>query len=675
MMKRGRKIAAALLLAGLAFGISGCMKQDLDEIRKELQEQEERIAALEEWQKSVNSDILSLKSLIEAIEGKDFVTSVKTLEDGTGYVITFANSGDITIKHGEKGDTPIIGAKQDTDGKYYWTVNGEWLPDYENRIPVTGDKGKDAIAPEVRINPSTNEWEISIDNGTTWTSTGVKATGDKGDSFFEYVTVDEESGYIEFKIQGNDAFRIPVSKNRLAFSLGGTALTDLDQVIDISDGDLTYEILGDGAVSARILEGDGWKAGISDKTIEISGKIGEFALLELTLADNGKVIETYRLNLTQSSFTGKGTSAEPYMISSKEELQYLAKQVNSGTSYANQHFLLMQNIDLAGTEIESIGTVRTGAVASGKAFQGTFNGNMHTIYNIKLYTTDEKLAQGLFGFNLGTIENLIIENASIQGMNSQGALAGDNRGTIKNCHVRGNVSIEGSTNIGGLAGTNYKDNETMAATIMNCSVSGNVTVKGTNATNGIGGVVGYNTSGRIIACRFQGKLSATGVVCSMGGIVGYNSTLRKSDESEITACYSHCEFENLPDTPYAGGVAGTNNDFGTNKATACYSIVKASNIKNIGGVCGKTGEFINECYWKKSGTGTYPKYGIDNFYDSYYNPGMISDTNAMPVNGDSWSDAMAAMNEALSKEECEYNYKENNGEDSAIFPLTIEMMP
>ena len=54
---------------------------------------------------------------------------------------------------------------------------------------------------------------------------------------------------------------------------------------------------------------------------------------------------------------------------------------------------------------------------------------------------------------------------------------------------------------------------------------------------------------------------------------------------------------------------------------------------------------------------------------------MISDTNAMPVNGDSWSDAMTAMNEALSKEECEYNYKENNGEDSAIFPLTIEMMP
>ena len=40
-----------------------------------------------------------------------------------------------------------------------------------------GDNGKDAIAPEIRINDETNEWEISKDSGITWLSTGVKATG------------------------------------------------------------------------------------------------------------------------------------------------------------------------------------------------------------------------------------------------------------------------------------------------------------------------------------------------------------------------------------------------------------------------------------------------------------------------------------------------------------------
>ena len=75
--------------------------------------------------------------------------------------------------------------KQDSDGKHYWTVNGEWLLDNGNKMPVTGekgDKGADATAPQVRINTDTNLWEISTDGGKTWTSTGIKATGDKGNT-------------------------------------------------------------------------------------------------------------------------------------------------------------------------------------------------------------------------------------------------------------------------------------------------------------------------------------------------------------------------------------------------------------------------------------------------------------------------------------------------------------
>ncbi len=44
-----------------------------------------------------------------------------------------------------------------------------------------GKDGKDGITPQLRINLETNEWEVSYDNGATWTSLGVKATGDKGD--------------------------------------------------------------------------------------------------------------------------------------------------------------------------------------------------------------------------------------------------------------------------------------------------------------------------------------------------------------------------------------------------------------------------------------------------------------------------------------------------------------
>lgn len=180
---------ACSMVCACMFGLSSCGDDyDDSELRGDIENLEGRITALEEWQKSVNTDIRSLQSLVEALEDKDYVTAVTPLEDGTGYVISFLKSGNVTIKHGEKGEdgtTPVISVKQDSDGKHYWTVNGEWLLDNGNKMPVTGekgDKGADSIAPQVRINKDTNLWEISTDGGKTWTSTGIKATGDKGNT-------------------------------------------------------------------------------------------------------------------------------------------------------------------------------------------------------------------------------------------------------------------------------------------------------------------------------------------------------------------------------------------------------------------------------------------------------------------------------------------------------------
>lgn len=180
---------ACSMVCACMFGLSSCGDDyDDSELRGDIENLDSRITALEEWQKSVNTDIRSLQSLVEALEDKDYVTAVTPLEDGTGYVISFLKSGNVTIKHGEKGEdgtTPVISVKQDSDGKHYWTVNGEWLLDNGNKMPVTGekgDKGADSIAPQVRINKDTNLWEISTDGGKTWTSTGIKATGDKGNT-------------------------------------------------------------------------------------------------------------------------------------------------------------------------------------------------------------------------------------------------------------------------------------------------------------------------------------------------------------------------------------------------------------------------------------------------------------------------------------------------------------
>lgn len=176
---------ACSMVCACMFGLPSCGDDyDDSELRGDIENLDSRITALEEWQKSVNTDIRSLQSLVEALEDKDYVTAVTPLEDGTGYVISFLKSGNVTIKHGEKGEkgengtTPVISVKQDSDGKHYWTVNGEWLLDNGNKMPVTGekgDKGDNGVSGSDGLTPYIG------DNGNWWigtSDTGVKAQGD-----------------------------------------------------------------------------------------------------------------------------------------------------------------------------------------------------------------------------------------------------------------------------------------------------------------------------------------------------------------------------------------------------------------------------------------------------------------------------------------------------------------
>ncbi|WP_300700052.1 leucine-rich repeat protein [uncultured Phocaeicola sp.] len=174
-------------------GLSSCSDDyDDSELRSDIENLEDRITVLEEWQKSVNTDIRSLQSLVTALENKDYVTAVTPLEDGTGYVISFLKSGNVTIKHGERGEqgekgedgtTSVISVKQDIDGKYYWTVDGEWLLDSGNKIPVTGENGDKGDKGDTGTAGSDGLTPYIGDNGNWWigvTDTGVKAQGNTG---------------------------------------------------------------------------------------------------------------------------------------------------------------------------------------------------------------------------------------------------------------------------------------------------------------------------------------------------------------------------------------------------------------------------------------------------------------------------------------------------------------
>ena len=110
----------------------------------------------------MNTNISSLQTIVTALQDNDYVKSVSpVMQDNkeVGYTITFSKSNPITIYHGkdgqdgkpgtdgkpgEDGHVPVIGVKQDEDGLYYWTLDGDWLTDDAgNKIKAQGTDGQD----------------------------------------------------------------------------------------------------------------------------------------------------------------------------------------------------------------------------------------------------------------------------------------------------------------------------------------------------------------------------------------------------------------------------------------------------------------------------------------------------------------------------------------------------
>ena len=236
----------AALLAVVAF--TSC-KYDDDDIWNSVHGLENRVAKLEELCKQMNTNISSLQTIVTALQNNDYVTGITPVMQGgkeVGYTITFSKSNPITIYHGKDGQngedgtdgkdgvTPTIGVKQDTDGIYYWTLDGDWLTDkHGDKIKAEGKdgadgsdgedgsdgtdgtNGKDGITPQFKI--ENDYWFISYDNGNTWTQLG-KATGENGkdgedgvggDSMFSGVDYKTSTDYVIFTLADGTQIKLP----------------------------------------------------------------------------------------------------------------------------------------------------------------------------------------------------------------------------------------------------------------------------------------------------------------------------------------------------------------------------------------------------------------------------------------------------------------------------------
>lgn len=218
-MKKIVTIAVLTALTGVAQMMTSCSYgDDIDKVNERVDDLTKRVTTLEELVKTANTNISTLQTLVDQLSKAEYVTNVT--ENSNGYTLTFRSGKTATIANGVNGvdgHSPLVSVKKDTDGNWYWTIDGEWLLSDGSKVRANGEQGIqgvqgiEGITPKLRINDTSNEWEVSFDDGKTWKSLGVKATGEKGDngdSFFKSVTKTDES--MTIVLVDGTTFEIPL---------------------------------------------------------------------------------------------------------------------------------------------------------------------------------------------------------------------------------------------------------------------------------------------------------------------------------------------------------------------------------------------------------------------------------------------------------------------------------
>ena len=292
-----------LLIFTMLATLIGCGQYDDSELKSDINDLKSRMAALEKQCKNMNENLTSLQAIVDAIQKQDGITD---LPDGQGYSVKFVSGKVIYLyngKNGTDGVTPKISVRKDSDGIYYWTVDGDWLIVDGKKVRSVGldgkdgKDGKDAVTPQLKI--VDGFWYISYDNGKYWTKLG-KATGENGkdgqdgkdgDGFFKSVTV--EDGYAVFVMNDSEqtTLRIPIAGVSTVSSIKYVP-ESIDGVVKVRyskiggknvpvDIVIMFEVMPQGAVDYIVKN---WKEVLTAKAIYASStkaSIGDFVTMNI----------------------------------------------------------------------------------------------------------------------------------------------------------------------------------------------------------------------------------------------------------------------------------------------------------------------------------------------------------------------------------------------------------
>ena len=355
-----------------------------------------------------------------------------------------------------------------------------------------------------------------------------------------------------------------------------------------------------------------------------------FLVLGLFLSAISAQAQTYWNGTADTEFAGSGTEADPYLITTAEELAGLAVRVNDTVNredFAGKHFKLTNDlyltdftepdttkwhewepigkwIDIPDTEDQFIHKYDT------CWFRGHFDGDSHVIHNVYMGTIGDisidnpdapweedvidftGMNRSFFGFvDKATIQNLTIENMQLRAMGSlAGLIVQASNSRISHCYVINSIlvqNVNATDNFGGLIGS------ISASSIDSCGVD-NTVLRG----NGMGGLVCSARNGSVITNSYAntsqyGILHQVGSHELMGQVYGFISI--NDQGCVIKNCKAHIEHIG-GDLGRGAGFAARNSGVIQECSASGYVKTGIFNYNEGSGFCNTNVGRIESCY-------------------------------------------------------------------------------
>ena len=288
-----------------------------------------------------------------------------------------------------------------------------------------------------------------------------------------------------------------------------------------------------------VLENDAYVETLTNNNDKTKGKVESKGYVKAVAAESS---DTTSVKPT----TGTGYALE---IGTYDQLVNFRNKVNAGASYSGMTVKLTADIDISERAWTPIGAAYRDKIdANAKVFQGTFDGQRHTItgltntgfkissvYSGRNDTTPHEYKEYVFGL-FGSVYNATIKDIVMANVNID--LACDEKEKVV------------GDSVGAIVGFAAGDKET-GVTIENCEVlSGSIV-----GYDAVAGIVGRSYSGKITIenCKNAATVSAIRRAC---GILGYTNTsyIKDGGSAAIKNCTNSGNVKQTctPDTDPAG---------------------------------------------------------------------------------------------------------------------------